>query len=69
MLSAPLVQVFAMISIQMRTGPNLRHGRLPSSGISTPPLWHIEAVEGASIPSTRQNFSRYLRLSSTLALS
>jgi hypothetical protein len=30
---------------------NFTHGRLLFSGVSTPPLWHIDAVRGASTPS------------------
>ena len=30
---------------------NLTHGRLLPVVFSTPPLWHIDAVEGASTPS------------------
>jgi hypothetical protein len=33
---------------------NLRHGRLPQVVLSTPPLWHTDAVEGASTPSEPQ---------------
>jgi transposase len=34
---------------------NFHHGRLSSSGSQTPPLWHIDAVEGASTPSLEDN--------------
>jgi hypothetical protein len=30
---------------------NFTHGRLLFSGVSTPPLWHIDAIRGASTPS------------------